>query len=67
MAEQSTTNSIHPQDGNQIVIGENHATITINNYNKENNENDLQEKMNNFMQSLQMFFENKVIKKRKSK
>lgn len=36
MAEQTTTNSIHPQDGNQIVIGENHATITINNYNKTN-------------------------------
>lgn len=36
--ESETKNSIHPQDGNQIVIGENHATITINNYNKSNNE-----------------------------
>lgn len=67
----NSTNTIQPQDGNQIVIGENTGTIHIHNSSKQNQDvKQIGEHINNAFIRMETYFrENQftIRKKRKSK
>lgn len=68
--EKQSIYQTQPQDGNQIVVNENNATINVYNYSKQNKEvSELHDKIQDSFNRMEKFFkENQFhIKKKKNK